>query len=242
MDLSEVHRTLREIYKERWIPTLRRGATGVGFTLEQRLGLTENNLEISDLGQVELKARRRNTHSMLTLFTLDRGAWQVSQRDLVRTYGTPSEDGRTNLYHTVSCLRNSSPFILTTTQDAVTLNSSGVTQLANWSLSEVSRRFNDKIRHTLLITAESKTEANTEWFWYRRAELFTSTVTPTILRHLFSEGVLCIDVRMHLKRSGTVRNHGTAFRIPEVRFGDLFGRRVVIDLEEEEPLDIWQAL
>ena len=52
-----------------WITTHRSGPTGIGKTLEDLLGIPENNLHEPDFGEYELKSCRINSKSMLTMFT-----------------------------------------------------------------------------------------------------------------------------------------------------------------------------
>ncbi len=52
-----------------WIKTHRSGNTGIGKTLEDLLGITENNIQGPDFGSYELKSGRINSNSMLTLMT-----------------------------------------------------------------------------------------------------------------------------------------------------------------------------
>ena len=52
-----------------WVPNARPGnAGGVGNTLEDLLGIKENNLPIPNAAEWELKAQRKNTSSLTTLF------------------------------------------------------------------------------------------------------------------------------------------------------------------------------
>lgn len=44
-----------KIKQQNWIQSVRRGPTGIGQTLEQLLGLTENNIALPDLHEVDLK-------------------------------------------------------------------------------------------------------------------------------------------------------------------------------------------
>lgn len=56
----------------RWIPSARQGnAGGVGNTLEDLLGITENNLPIPNAFEWELKCQRINTTSLITLFHME---------------------------------------------------------------------------------------------------------------------------------------------------------------------------
>ena len=52
-----------------WIKTHRAGPTGIGKTLEDLLGIEENNIDGPDFGEYELKSCRIESNSMLTMFT-----------------------------------------------------------------------------------------------------------------------------------------------------------------------------
>ncbi len=60
---------LKSIKEMGWIKTHRPGNTGIGKTLEDLLGITENNVPGPNAAMIELKSARKNTSSMLTLFT-----------------------------------------------------------------------------------------------------------------------------------------------------------------------------
>jgi len=60
---------LQEIAKRGWIENARKGnAGGIGNTLEDLLGIEENNLPIPNASEWELKTQRLNTASLTTLF------------------------------------------------------------------------------------------------------------------------------------------------------------------------------
>jgi len=63
---------LIEIRNRGWIPTGRKNNDGgVGNTLEDLLGIEENNLPIPNAAEWELKAQRKNTTSLVTLFHME---------------------------------------------------------------------------------------------------------------------------------------------------------------------------
>ncbi|MBV6494608.1 MAG: hypothetical protein LDLANPLL_02641 [Turneriella sp.] len=60
---------LKEIRKQGWFPNARSGNHGgIGNTLEDLLGIEENNLPIPNAAEWELKTQRLNTTSLTTLF------------------------------------------------------------------------------------------------------------------------------------------------------------------------------
>jgi hypothetical protein len=66
---NELIEKLKRIKEAGWIRTHRAGNTGVGKTLENLLGIRENNIPGPNAAMIELKAARKNASSMLTLFT-----------------------------------------------------------------------------------------------------------------------------------------------------------------------------
>ncbi len=63
---------LRKIRAKGWIPNARPGNDGgIGNTLEDLLGIEENNLPIPNANEWELKCQRANTTSLVTLFHME---------------------------------------------------------------------------------------------------------------------------------------------------------------------------
>ena len=58
MNLTELTEKLSEIKRVGYVVSLRRGNTGIGYTLESLLELKENNLNSPDLGAIEIKLQR----------------------------------------------------------------------------------------------------------------------------------------------------------------------------------------
>jgi hypothetical protein len=66
---QELVSKLKDINRIGWIPNARPGnAGGIGNTLEDLLGITENNLPIPNAAEWELKCQRIGTSSLTTLF------------------------------------------------------------------------------------------------------------------------------------------------------------------------------
>ncbi len=84
MDLNEFVEKFSIIRSSGFIPSKRKGPTGVGHTLEHALGITENNITSPDLGEIELKSHRERTSSLITLFTFNRKAWKMPPLEAIR--------------------------------------------------------------------------------------------------------------------------------------------------------------
>ena len=89
---------LKEIAAMGWIPNARKGNSGgIGNTLEDLLGIKENNLPIPNAAEWELKAQRLNSSSLTTLFHIEPSprAIRFVPQVLLPKYGwAHQEDGK----------------------------------------------------------------------------------------------------------------------------------------------------
>lgn len=174
--LTEFTQAFAEIKARGWLPSQRRGPTGVGYTLEKLLGIRENNIATPDLGRIELKAHRSNTSSPITLFTFNRKAWKMKPLEAIHKYGTPDENGRYGIYFTLSYTSRSSTGLLLHIDDtSISLQHISGELLAVWQLETLASRFMQKIPALILVNAQSEMRGDKEWFRYCRARLMTQT-------------------------------------------------------------------
>ena len=229
MQLKELIKRLEKLKSKEFIETSRRGPTGIGHLLEKELGLDETNIAIPDIGgRVELKATRRNVNSLITLFTFNRAVWMMKQKDLIEKYGYKDEHGRQALYNIVNKKTpNSQGFYLVSDQAKhliILKNKSEEENIAEWSTYVIAGKFMTKLDRLLLIFADNKIENGTEYFHFNEAYLLENP-TPEKFLEAFEKSELMIDLRMHLKESGGVRNHGTGFRISEKNLMLLYSKK-----------------
>lgn len=86
---------LREIAEMGWVPNIRHGNHGgIGNTLEQLLGIEENNLPIPNAAEWELKAQRLGSSSLTTLFHIEPSprAMRFVPQILLPKYGWPHQE------------------------------------------------------------------------------------------------------------------------------------------------------
>lgn len=86
---------LKEIAAMGWIPNARRGNQGgIGNTLEDLLGIKENNLPIPNAAEWELKTQRIGSSSLITLFHIEPSprAIRFVPQILLPKYGWPHDE------------------------------------------------------------------------------------------------------------------------------------------------------
>lgn len=219
-DLTEFKQRFAELRERGFVRSRRNGPTGVGHTLEQELGMPENNLAVPDLGKVELKARRVASGSMVTLFTFNRKVWQVKPLYAVKTYGSPDKNGRIGLYYTMAPQPNGAGLFLHTESESISVRHISGEIIAVWNLEQLAAQFMKKIPAVVIANALTELRDGVEWFHYTRAQLLYGT-SPEILREQILAGNVVVDLRLH-ERATSARNHGTGFRAKENHLSQLF--------------------
>ncbi len=215
MDIVELKRKLQQIKKNGWVVSRRRGGTGIGYTLELLLGIKENNLKTPDLGTVELKSQRKNISNRITMFTFNRGVWKIHQRQLIERYGYIDSSGRHALYCTVRTKPNAQGLFLKVEDDKLRLYHVDRTLVAEWNISDLLKAFRKKMPAIVVVIADTRINSEGKEEFYFDEAYFLRDPKINNFIHLVKEDIIVVDVRMHLKKNGAVRNHGTAFRIDE---------------------------
>ncbi len=223
MTLREFRRRLRKISARGYVQSRRGSDTGIGYTLEGLLGIRENNIRFPDLGRIELKSKRRNTTSNVTLFTFNRGVWRISQFEAIRKYGYRDNKRRQALKCTVTIRSNPQGLRLSVSESALTLRHTGA-QIAVWPSSTLMEYFLRKIPALILVIADARWIGRSEEFHYNEAYLLQNPTKRRVF-NLLRRKRLVVDLRMHLNPNGQVRNRGTAFRISEQDLARCFGTR-----------------
>ena len=209
MTLEMLIKNLEKIKAKGFVTSLRKSDTGIGYTLETLLGISENNLKTPDWGVIEIKSIRRGVSNPVTLFTFNRA---VRQSEVVEKYGYIDPDGRKALYCTVSSKPNNQGLYTAFSSDDLTLNHKDGTLIAKWKIEDLVVAFKKKMPALVMITADTRfRDDDREAFWFDEAWFLTDPKSENFLDLLKKDGII-VDIRIHLKPNNTPRNHGTAFR------------------------------
>jgi hypothetical protein len=227
---EELLNKLRDISAMGFVDSMRSGDTGIGFTLESLLGISENSNRAPDYKGIELKsARSKRTRS--TLFS-QIPKWEISYlksgKEILQAHGYYNADNdRTQLYCSVSSTPNSQRLFmrLNASGDLVenlALELDGIeTPVVVWVLSELESVLSAKHKETFWVKAEHRSSGSKEQFHFTDV---VHTRSPLInnFGFLVDTGKIEMDYTLSSKPSGGTRDHGYLFKIWPRNFDLLF--------------------
>lgn len=229
MNLKILKKKLREIKKMGFIKTHRRGNTGIGKTLEDLLGIKENNIPLPDIGGIaELKSCRKDAKSMITLFTLEplpRGGDR--DRKLLDNFGYSKRDNQRpkELHSTLSCKSyNNQNLKLSVEKDKIRVKGKGKRVNIFWDMESVEEKFNKKLPALVYVLADTKMIKGDEYFYFNEAYLLKVFDFKLFKKRVRADDIV-VDFRMYYRPNGSVRNHGTGFRVKINKLDDCFSKR-----------------
>ena len=206
-----------------WIKTHRSGPTGIGKTLEDLLGITENNIDGPDFGDYELKSCHLNSNSMLTMFTKTpqpRGAANT----LRETFGYSSDayDNDEKVLHATLSADRYVPIANTGHQLIVVCDSSKISIVAEdkkiyayWTREQLKQAFEKKYKNKFV----SQGTGAAEQFKFTEAYEVSGFDYDAFVS-LLEQGKIYIDLRIGQyhggAKDGQTHDHGTGFRIKEI--------------------------
>ena len=228
MKLQDLTKKLHEIKEMGFIKSLRKGNTGIGYTFETIIGLEETNIPIPDIGgRVEIKTTRKDSSSLITLFTFNRGVWQIKQKDIIHQFGYLDKKGRKALKSTLF-VDTKNPLGLSLSlednKNIIYLLSPNGKILAEWDIYVIVGIFSSKLSRLLFVLADRRFTNRHEEFHFNEAYLLTDP-SPRSFLEAFKKSLVGIDIRMHLKEDGSVRNRGAGFRIQEKHMTELYANK-----------------
>jgi hypothetical protein len=250
--LKEFIEKFEEIKKMGWIKTHRSGNTGIGKTLEDLLGITENNIQGPDFGSYELKSGRINSNSMLTLMTKSpepRGINSV----LLNKFGyhsPKSKNPKEKVLHTTLKSGVDTPIADTGNTlrpeyieafetihgplEALTLISNFGIEEPYWPIETIKQLVAQKLGNSFIyVRAENRGKGKNEEFKYTEAYLLKGIDDENIIE-LIRRGIIYIDIRIGQYADGSTHDHGTGFRIKDSDQHLLYSEKIRLDNENPQ--------
>ena len=228
------------ITAKQFVPTLRSGSTGIGYTFETLLDIPENNSPTGDFLGMEIKTHRgRDLDSLSTkkmnLF-LKEPVWidGLTHRERIPKYGYVDDNGRVALYSTVTSRQNSHGLKLIVNRDSGSLDLQfRSARVAYWTRETLESRLQEKLTETVFIGAATRGRGRDEEFHYQTVLYCEQPSVDAFLQLVASRDVM-LEMRMHVRENGSARNHGSAFRIRLDQLPRLFGRTVLMRSDDAD--------
>ena len=233
MNYQEFMVRINQISKMGYVQSHRKGPTGIGKTLEDLLGITENNIAGPDFSMYELKSARKEAASMLTLFTkapqpkeansklLE--AYGYQQRKVPTGYKQVTLNGKKmdhrniplkekELHTTIDAAKpNSLDLKLEVGENRIWIGNEKNVE-AYWEDTMLREAFEKKYHSLIYVLADYKREKGKEYFWYNDASLL-QRFSFERFAELIKEGKMKVDIRIGHHPDGRLHDHGTGFRI-----------------------------
>ena len=225
---------IKEVNKKGWIKTLRKGDTGVGYTLETELGIRANSNQKPDFRGIEIKAfRKRSIGKLVTLFSQVPN-WKKSntnRSEVLSEYGYLDANERFNLYCSVfGNEKNTLNWKLEVDRINKKINIFNNDKIVTfWDFEKIEERILKKHDQTFFIYSDTKLENGNEYFFYNKI-LITQKASLENFLKLIENGKVCMDFVMHRKKNGTTRDHGFLWRIRSNSIPDLFEKQKTVNL------------
>lgn len=226
--LEEFSYEFNKIKEKGFIKSKYNGDRAVGNLLESLLNIKENNSKNSDLFIGDLKATDVNSTSLQTLMTCDYRAWQFKTKEILEKYGYLDEETElTALRTTFKHTPNNRGFYYDANDDEfLYVKHIDGTTILKWSWELLSTRFQKKLHGILKVYAESEEREDGKYFHYLDYHILNCKDSKKLKTAYQSCSNLYIDIRCSYKynKKGKLflKNHGTAFRVPESKLGLIF--------------------
>ncbi len=225
--LDDFVREYSTIKEQGWIRTHRAGPTGIGKTLEDLLGIPENNYDEPDFGEYELKSCRIDSQSMLTMFT--RAPQPASSNTYLREkygYSSSAYDNDEKVLHSTLSADRFTPIANTGNMlkilcqnDGIYIQSQREIENVYWSRDALKHCFEKKYKNKFVYAkALSRgVGANEEFHFIEAYEVSGFDYKAFI--DMLEDGKIYVDLRIgqyhYGKNKGKTHDHGTGFRIRE---------------------------
>tara|TARA_R110002074_G_C12329771_1_gene647757 strand:- start:123 stop:815 length:693 start_codon:yes stop_codon:yes gene_type:complete len=223
VNLSSVKAKLRLVNKLGFVESMRKGNTGVGYTLEFLMGIEENNSSGADIeGCIEIKAKRKSGSSRVTSFCQS-PIWHVKIRDIIKQYGLDAGP-RINFYPSLKCgAPNPQGLTLKVDNDNLFIMGKGEETLAELPLEVLVFRFRQKYKQLILVYADrEKQRGKLERFWFNEA-YYCSKLSASKIATLLKQGKIVVEPRIWMcKETKKLRDRGMAIRLSDKWTKQLF--------------------
>jgi len=209
---------------------------GLGNTLEDLLGIPENNIPLADYGSFELKTHRNTSNSLISLFRFEPRPGKIIPR-LLKNYGWPLEKygprekslrididaakfcergfiakilpelQRVELHFDRSQVPKKEPYIEWLKNVERNVGLGDLNPIPYWTFDDLEKKIRTKIKNMVFVSVDTSKQGGKQTMRIASATLLRGATLDNLL-NCIHDG--CLQIEFSAR---THHNHGTAFRI-----------------------------
>ena len=181
------------------------GTGGPGLFLEHLLGLKTSNIDVPDAGAWEVKFSSGN--SLVTLFHKEALPRGQAMRYMIQNWGWIGRNELQSFRHTI-CSKSDQFEVVDDANEIRVRKLDGDDLVPHWPHDVLITAFARKLANLILVRGKRRGQKVT----YQRVEYLSNARTTQLIRSIV-DGTICIDFDAYIRQNGSIRNHGTKFRI-----------------------------
>jgi len=241
LEAQELLNLLSKISKRGFIQTMRKGDTGVGYTLETLLGISANSRKSPDYKGIEIKSGRgKSVNSGWTTVFSQVPLWSISRlkgsANILKERGRFNETKqRRQLFHEIDAIKPNSYDLILVSDDKEGLlhqechNEGQRIRDVSWKYETLFHRLEEKHKQTFWVKAQAKGKGETEQFWYKEVK-YTSGVNAQKLPLLIETGIISVHYTISQTPTGGAKDQGYLFKIRQADLPLLFRSQLQLEL------------
>lgn len=237
--MIELHTKIDKIKKMGWIKCKNNNINIAGLTFENLLGKENENFPIADYNGIEIKTRRKNSYSRITLFSSVPDSFLFENKRLVELYGYP--DKTLPQFKVINCIVqcNTLTYIsnnhffglyVNRKEEKIFLNVYKgpyklVENTTSWSFELLKEKINLKLKYLCYVNFEKVCYKKDIYVKYISDKYYVLRDFNKFLE-LIENGKIYICIKLGVyksgKKFGQLHDHGTSFDIMEENLSLLF--------------------
>lgn len=218
------------------VESVANGSQSAGKTLEYYLRVDDSHSKFDpDLSTgIELKTVGSDMNTLMTLFTLEPSTKYRWGKELIDYYWndgdvTDAENADYALHATLHANRvdsNGMTLDVAESGDIFVTDTKSGNSLARYTGNDLNHGLTQKFNYLMVVESKRKKvglDRNDRDILFRYPDAtYFSGIQTDAFRELVREGVVSLDIRMKVKQSGELRNHGTAWRINASKIPEMY--------------------
>lgn len=240
--VEQLKKEFLKIKNKGWLNGRGFGHNSIGVTFEQLLGLQQNELEIGDYEGIEIKTKRYNSKSYITLFSYTpEGKYYHEVERIKDTYGYPHKkypeykvlnnsvygDKKNKIglnFYFILCVDRINNKIYLEIYDK---KNNLIEKNVYWDFDIIKQKLYRKLKVLALIKAYNKKIGDKEYFKYNELKIY-ELKNFDIFINLIEKDIVRINFKLNINTSetkfGRIHDHGTSFDILEEDLEKLYNK------------------